>query len=157
MASPDSKEPSQAGKLIFWHSPKLGSVLYSLYKIPLAQACFPLASFPACIQKPPTPDTMLPQQTQCQSCSTFTCQLHWYHLDLYFITNQLYMFKWLDIQTIWNWSSANCTLIYFRALLLSLKTMQLDVIMIISLCNLTGTSAALLLMCLSNFRVIGKV
>ena len=25
------------------HSPKLGSVLYSLYKIPLAQACFPLA------------------------------------------------------------------------------------------------------------------
>ena len=46
---------------IFWHSPKLGSLLYSLYKIPLAQACFPLArpnfhshcervsaSFPAC-------------------------------------------------------------------------------------------------------------
>ena len=28
---------------IFWHSPKLGSLLYSLYKIPLAQACFPLA------------------------------------------------------------------------------------------------------------------
>ena len=27
----------------FWHSPKLGSVLYSLYKISLAQACFPLA------------------------------------------------------------------------------------------------------------------
>ena len=49
----------QAGK-IFWHSPKLGSLLYSRYKIPLAQACFPLtqpnfhsnwwagASFPAC-------------------------------------------------------------------------------------------------------------
>ena len=28
---------------IFWYSPKLGSLLYSLYKIPLAQACFPLA------------------------------------------------------------------------------------------------------------------
>ena len=28
---------------IFWHSPELGSVLYSLYNIPLAQACFPLA------------------------------------------------------------------------------------------------------------------
>ena len=27
----------------FWHSPELGSFLYSLYKIPLAQACFPLA------------------------------------------------------------------------------------------------------------------
>ena len=26
----------------FWHSPELGSLLYSLYKIPLAQACFPL-------------------------------------------------------------------------------------------------------------------
>ena len=28
---------------IFWHSPELGSLLNSLYKIPLAQACFPLA------------------------------------------------------------------------------------------------------------------
>ena len=28
---------------ILWHSPDLGSLLYSLYKIPLAQACFPLA------------------------------------------------------------------------------------------------------------------
>ena len=28
---------------IFWHSPKLGSILNSLYKIPLAQACFTLA------------------------------------------------------------------------------------------------------------------
>ena len=28
---------------IFWHSPELGSFLYTLYKIPLAQACFPLA------------------------------------------------------------------------------------------------------------------
>ena len=28
---------------IFWYSPKLGSLLYSLDKIPLAQACFPLA------------------------------------------------------------------------------------------------------------------
>ena len=28
---------------IFWHSPEMGSLLYSLYKIPLAQACFPLA------------------------------------------------------------------------------------------------------------------
>ena len=27
----------------FWHLPGLGSLLYSLYKIPLAQACFPLA------------------------------------------------------------------------------------------------------------------
>ena len=27
----------------FWHSHELGSLLYSLYKIPLAQACFPLA------------------------------------------------------------------------------------------------------------------
>ena len=27
---------------IFWHSPELGSLLYSLYKIPLAQACFAL-------------------------------------------------------------------------------------------------------------------
>ena len=27
---------------IFRHSPELGSLLYSLYKIPLAQACFPL-------------------------------------------------------------------------------------------------------------------
>ena len=27
----------------FWHSPELGSVLYSLYKIPLSQACFTLA------------------------------------------------------------------------------------------------------------------
>ena len=29
--------------IIFWHLPKLGSLLYSLYKIPFAQACFPLA------------------------------------------------------------------------------------------------------------------
>ena len=29
----------------FWHSPELGSLLYSLYKISLAQACFPLAVF----------------------------------------------------------------------------------------------------------------
>ena len=28
---------------IFWHSPEPGSLLYCLYKIPLAQACFPLA------------------------------------------------------------------------------------------------------------------
>ena len=28
---------------IFWHLPELGSVLYSIYKIPLAQACFSLA------------------------------------------------------------------------------------------------------------------
>ena len=28
---------------IFWHLPELGILLYSLYKIPLAQACFPLA------------------------------------------------------------------------------------------------------------------
>ena len=28
---------------IFWYSPELSSLLYSLYKIPLAQACFPLA------------------------------------------------------------------------------------------------------------------
>ena len=47
---------------LFWHSPELGSLLYSLYKIPLAQACIPLArpiftrigervsaSFPACL------------------------------------------------------------------------------------------------------------
>ena len=27
----------------FWHSPKLGCVLYNLYKIPLAQACYTLA------------------------------------------------------------------------------------------------------------------
>ena len=27
---------------VFWHSPELGSLLYSQYKIPLAQACFPL-------------------------------------------------------------------------------------------------------------------
>ena len=27
----------------FWHSPELGSLLYSLYKIPLGQICFPLA------------------------------------------------------------------------------------------------------------------
>ena len=27
---------------IYWHSPELSSLLYSLYKIPLAQACFPL-------------------------------------------------------------------------------------------------------------------
>ena len=35
---------TQAGKLkFFWYSPILGSLLYSLYKIRLAQACFPLA------------------------------------------------------------------------------------------------------------------
>ena len=28
---------------ICWYSPELGSLLNSLYKIPLAQACFPLA------------------------------------------------------------------------------------------------------------------
>ena len=28
---------------ICWYLPELGSLLYSLYKIPLAQACFPLA------------------------------------------------------------------------------------------------------------------
>ena len=27
----------------FWHLPELGSLLYSLYKIPLVQSCFPLA------------------------------------------------------------------------------------------------------------------
>ena len=42
---------------IFWHSPKLCSLLYSLHKIPLAQACFPLgerasASFQACSRSP---------------------------------------------------------------------------------------------------------
>ena len=34
----------QAGQQkFFWHLPELGSLLYSLYKIPLTQACFPLA------------------------------------------------------------------------------------------------------------------
>ena len=26
----------------FWRSPEMGSLLYSLYKIPLTQSCFPL-------------------------------------------------------------------------------------------------------------------
>ena len=38
-----------------------------------------------------------------------------------------------------------------------LEAARLDVIMIVSLCNLTGISAALLPRCLSNFWAIGKV
>ena len=43
--SPSSKCIRIAGweTKIIWYSPELGSPLYSLYKIPLAQACFPLA------------------------------------------------------------------------------------------------------------------
>ena len=39
----------------------------------------------------------------------------------------------------------------------SLEATRLDVIMVVSLSNLTGTSAAALLVCLLNFRAIGKV
>ena len=45
----------------------------------------------------------------------------------------------------------------YRQISRSLEAPRLDVIMIVSLWNLTCTSAALLPMCLSNFRAIGKV
>ena len=45
----------------------------------------------------------------------------------------------------------------YRQYLWNLEAARLDVIMIVSLWDLTGISAALLLRCLSNFRMIGKV
>ena len=44
----------------------------------------------------------------------------------------------------------------YRQISWSLKAVRLNFIMITSFWNLTGTSAALLLRCLSNFRVTGK-
>ena len=46
---------------------------------------------------------------------------------------------------------------YCRQISWSVEAARLDVIMIISLWNLTGFSAALLPRCLSDFRAIGKV
>ena len=45
----------------------------------------------------------------------------------------------------------------YRHILWNLEATRMDVIMIVSLWHLTGTSAALLPRCLSNFRAIGKV
>ena len=45
----------------------------------------------------------------------------------------------------------------YRQISWSLEATKLDVLMIVSLWNLTGISAALLLRCLSNFRTIKKV
>ena len=45
----------------------------------------------------------------------------------------------------------------YRQISWNLEAVRLDVIMILSLWNLTGISAALLPGCLSNFRAIGKV
>ena len=45
----------------------------------------------------------------------------------------------------------------YRQILWNLKAMRFNVIMIVSLWNLTGILATLLSWCLSNFRVIGKV
>ena len=45
----------------------------------------------------------------------------------------------------------------YRQISWSFEAARLDVIMIVSLWNLTGISAALLPMCLSTFRMIGKV
>ena len=45
----------------------------------------------------------------------------------------------------------------YRQIPWSLETARLDVLIIVSLWNLTGISAALLPRCLSNFRAIGKV
>ena len=44
-----------------------------------------------------------------------------------------------------------------RQILWNLKAARLDAILIVSLWNVTGISAALLSRCLSNFRAIGKV
>ena len=46
---------------------------------------------------------------------------------------------------------------YYSQILWNLEGARLEVIMIISIVNLTGTSAALLPRCLSNLRAIGKV
>ena len=65
-----------------------------------------------------------------------------------------------------NKTSSHCCALYqglcslsgkrsYRQISWSLKAMILDVIMIILLWNLTGTLAALLLRCLSNFRATG--
>ena len=45
----------------------------------------------------------------------------------------------------------------YRQISRSLEATRLNVIIVVSLCNLTGTSAAALPMCLLNFRAIGKV
>ena len=45
----------------------------------------------------------------------------------------------------------------YRQISLSLEATRLNVIIVVSLWNLTGTSAAALSMCLLNFRAIGKV
>ena len=45
----------------------------------------------------------------------------------------------------------------YREISWSLEATRLDVIMVVSLWHLTGTSAAALPMCLLNFRAIGKV
>ena len=46
---------------------------------------------------------------------------------------------------------------YHRQISWSLEAVRMDVIMVVSLWNVTGISAALLPRCLSNFRSIGKV
>ena len=83
-----------------------------------------------------------------------------------------------DTNRSWDWtypvrwfSISNTTLLYsptlsfysqssktsYRKISWSPEAARLSVIIIVSLWNLTGISAALLPMCLSNFRTIGKV
>ena len=53
-------------------------------------------------------------------------------------------------------SSSRCTRTSYRQISWSLEAARSDVIMIVSLWHLTGISAALLSMCQSNLRAIGK-
>ena len=92
-------------------------------------------------------------------------------------TNETYFMSWnnlnksmfgfylikLDMASVLEWDK-NILGLYslsgktsYRQISWSLETARLDVIMIVSLWNLAGVSAALLPRCLPNFRAIGKV
>ena len=77
-------------------------------------------------------------------------------LVMYFVTCTVFANEckhWSVVQVLYPQSDKT----YCRQISWSVEAARLDVIMIISLWNLTGFSAALLPRCLSNFGAIGKV
>ena len=64
----------------------------------------------------------------------------------------------VEANTLYESDPAHCTALsrqgLYSRLTASLQAARLDVITIVSLCNLTGISAALLPRCLSNFRAV---
>ena len=84
------------------------------------------------------------------------------------LTSSMIHYKWIvnrDTVILLHWTTLHsssprftkCTETSYRQILWRLEAARLDVMMIVSLWNLTGISAALLPICLSNFRAIGKV